>query len=1109
MPLFLSLAGPEAESRLPKQKLNAWLTLFAKFNNPKAMHSTDTLRALYTSLLSHPDRSLQSLALSCLFTYKSSHLSMHEERIRSLLDETRWRDELVILDIRNIEPHDRAEVVDVIIRLLFGFMLERKGRTRGADRRSAVLSALAGCTDDELGLLVDLMLKPMGMNCTNRSHMPFVVTPLASHVSDKQVTGFLTLLGDVLKNIGPQLLQYWPSLLGMTIDLISNAQSRIEALISQDDGVEFVEEELPVDSENDSPEVSSTKIIRSIRQLGLKRFADFFRSPVTFDYSPYMTSAYSAFITPRLSSLDRENTQAPSALMELFHVWTLESFHTHFLVEFNDQTLPKIYNCLVATHVKPSVISRIFDMVDKILAYSSADERIRETLLKPHVSLLLSNLAILVERTKGSAAITTPLYQRQISILSEIAQYSTDSTQASTLIGLFIPLLRKPAKFVPEKVKVDLIKIIGNLLSLIPDLSDRSAPTYKRTYALLSQLFQSLRSRTARLSLVATFQLFASIDHPLQVLVNLLQSLNAFSSKRIDEPDFDRRLEAFASLNETMYKSISASDWLPILYNMLHFIQDPVELAVRNNAAFTLRHFIDFVAARSSQEYEDIFQNTLFNGLKNGLRSKNEMVRVEVLGVIAYAVEKCGHIHAMQEMQPLLEGGDEEANFFNNILHVQIHRRARSLRRLADHCDEKHLRSNTLAEIFIPLVENYVVSTSTIDHHLVNDAIMATGRMAKHLAWGPYYALVQKYLKLSKVKDESERVYIRTLVALLENFHFPMDELVPEADAVEDATAPEDPDEVNPDDNDLLEVVDISTFKPRSVGSTARIADAVNSRLLPNLLSHLETHDATTDDNTRIPISIGIVTVTQHLPVAIREPQITRLLTIMSQILRSKSQETRDLTRDALNRIAINLGPTYLPLILRELRAALLRGPQLHVLAYIAHSLLVHVTSGEHAERFETLDECVNDIAYVSAEVVFGQSGKDVQAEDFKTKMREVRSASSKGLDSFGIIAKFITPNKISSLLVPLRSIMHETESVQVMQRVEDVLSRVAAGLNANKHLTATELLVLCHTLITQNAKFLKQQQPRRKPTAKSDAIVQIKRQVTRETDHYANNSFR
>lgn len=40
------------------------------------------------------------------------------------------------------------------------------------------------------------------------------------------------------------------------------------------------------------------------------------------------------------------------------------------------------------------------------------------------------------------------------------------------------------------------------------------------------------------------------------------------------------------------------------------------------------------------------------------------------------------------------------------------------------------------------------------------------------------------------------------------------------------------------------------------------------------------------------------------------------------------------------------------------------------------------------------------------------------------------------------------------------------------MQRI-DTLRRMASGLNANEHLQVTDMLTLCHTLISQNATFL------------------------------------
>lgn len=1083
--------------------MSSWLTLFSKFVNPKALRSTEVLRSIYISLLSHPDRSLQKLALSCLLTYKSPRLAPREDTLHVLLDDTRWRDELTQLDITQLEEKDRQEFVDVVIRLLFGLMLEKRGRTRGADRRAAVLTALGGCTDDELQLLVDLMLQPISKDTAMDVDGEYNIRPVSGEVSDKQQIGFLTLLGDVMKHLGSRLVPRWPVLLGTLLDLLANAQSRIasQKQVDADADAEPAAEADAEDEENAEESAGTTRGARTIRQLGLKRFADFFRCPVEYDFSPYMPTAFRELISPRIPSLDLENTQAPSALLELFFVWSSRKEYVRFLVVYDKRTLPKIYDCLIATNVKPTVISRVFDVVDNLLALSVADAEVLEGVLKPDVSRLLTDISILVERTKGIATVADTLGRRQISILSELAPYMQDSEQAATLLGLFLPLLRKPSKVVPEKTKVDMVKILNNLFPLIPDLADVNSSIHTRTFALLSLLFQTLRSRQGRVALAAAFRCLADAAESLRPLAGLMESLNAYSRKRMEEPDFDRRLGAFTELNETSYSSLPSKHWLPILYNMLSFIQDPAELTIRNNAAHTLKRFTDVVAQSDDVEYEITFTKVLWPGLRNGLRSKNELVRAEILSVISHAVAKCDRIASLQEMRPLLAGGDDEANFFNNIHHVQIHRRTRALRRLAEHCDSGQVRSTTLAEIFVPLVGNFITSTATVDHHLVNEAIITTGKMARHLNWGAYFALVQSYLKLSRLKDASERVYIRALVAILDNFHFsmekPVEQDVPSEDAEQEVLDATEADDSAP--ADLL--------APAKLPEAARIEDAVNNRLLPSLLHHLEKRDEN-EDSLRIPISIGIVQVAKHLPPKPREAQTSRLLTILSQVFRSKSQETRDLTRETLCRIAVTLGPSYLPIILRELRAALLRGPHLHILAFVTHALLVHVTSGESASQFGNLDDCVNDVAHVSAEVIFGESGKDVQAEGFKTKVREVKSSSSKGFDSFAIIAKYITPSKISNLLLPIRNILKETETLKVLQQVDDLLRRIAGSLNANEHLVPAELLVLCHTLISQNAKFLKNV-PKRDGSEKDIGGIQMKRKVDQEIDHYANNSFR
>ncbi|KAI0268459.1 armadillo-type protein [Russula aff. rugulosa BPL654] len=1059
IPLFLNQASPLGPAKLPRTKLAAWFSLFSNFTNP---------RYLYL-LPFFPDRSLQGLALSCLCTYKPPYLLPHADRLRGLLDESRWRDELAQLDIANISGEERPTLVDAVVRLLFGFVRERRTR----DRRGTVLAALGGCTDSELYLLVKLMLQdvlPAALETTDVGVIPSV----ASDASLKQQIGFLHLLGDVLKQLGTRLTSRWHALISATISLTSHAQGSLEALRqdNKDPDPEGDIELLPEEVEETDLQASSPKQLRTVRQLGIRRFTDFFRISVPFNFEPYMKEAFRALLSPRLASLPRENTQAPSGLLDLLFVWSSDERYATFLVDYDERVLPQVYGCLTAPGVKPTVISRILDIVD-------LHEDIQQRAIRPHVTILLTNLSTLVQDTKVDVVASNQLAQRQISILSGLSHYLEDGTQASTLLKLFFPLLRKPTKHVGERVKADILKIMANLFPLIPDLSEPSTSAHKLTFELVSSLFQSVRSRQCRVALIAAFNALSSIDVSLRDLAELLEQLNAYSTKRIEEPDFDRRLEAFSKLNETLHTSLTPPQWLPILYNLLHFIQSPNELAIRRNSSQGFKNFVDAVVVGSDPEYQTIFMRRLLPGLKNGLRSKNEMVRSDVLGVIAYAVSRCDNITTLQDMKVLLEGGDEEANFFNNIYHVQLHRRIRALNRLSDHCDASQLRSSTLADIFVPLVGNFITPASHTDHHLVTAAIVSTGRMARHLSWGPYYALVQQYLKMAGTKDSSERLYIRTIVAILDSFHFPMDEIaVPQSSGELDAVEPEDANE--------------EQSPPDPTPTSSRISDAVNHRLLPALIRHLENRNEA-EDALRIPVSIGIAKIALHLPGVIREAQVTKLVTVLSQVLRSKSSETRDITRDALCKICIVI----------EMRGALFRGPQLHVLAYVTHALLVHVTKPENVETFKRLDNCVEDVTHISAE--------DVQSEDFKTKMREVRSSGSKGLDSLAIIARFITPSKISSLLRPLRAVMQETETLKVMVKVDDVLRRLSSGLNSNEHLGPKELLVLCHTLISQNSKFQKNpmKASQKRKRVKGHAIVEIKRDPVLFEDHYAVNSFR
>jgi U3 small nucleolar RNA-associated protein 20 len=912
VPMFLIVSGHDDSTkssfstRQLQQRTASFLELLAKFVNPKAAFRTNELHEVYLDILAKGDAKLQGLALGCLITYKSPKLVPYEDNLRALLDDSKFRDELVHFDLGVdggiIDQLHRDELVPITIRVLYGIITSKRGRSSAqaaAGRKQAALSALTPCTSGELATLIDLMTEPF--------------TSGAEGLAGRQQLGFLSLLGDVLRYIGPQTVDHWPRLIETTISMVESAQKRLS------NETEVVEEQ-----ETDEVPEGGNAPLRNIRSMGIKRLVQFARSRTDFDLSPFLPAIYASVISPRIDKLEIENTQAPSGILDLIAAFAATSGTAESLSRFDERVLPKVFACMVAVKVKPSVIGRVFDVIESLLADS-------EAVLLPYLDPLLSYIIRLVEQLKHSPS--EDLMRRLLSILSRLSTSVTNGPQAQQLAGLLGPMLRQSNKQLPEKGKINVLETLQRLYAISPDFADPTSTFFTQHYELVSNLFQSLFAPFARRALVAALEVFAKSDPSLATSVQIVADINAYSTRRMEEPDFDRRLTAFARLNDGDETPDSPREWLPLIRSALFFIHEPEELSIRTNASSLLRRFVSLVGDASTGSYVDTLSFVVLPGLRQTIRSKLELVRNEALVVISHAVKTCSGVPALVDMQVLLAEGDDEANFFSNMVHIQVHRRARAIRRLR----EVDLSEKSISGIFLPLLEHIINgATDVTDHHLVNEAILSIGALAKRLRWPRYNALLMRFLRQGSTKTPQQKFYIRAMSAIIDNFHFDL-----EAKEIVEA------------DGDELE--DEETDEVTAVGT--RITEVVLTRLLPALSRFVVQKDEA-EDTIRIPVALGIVKIAAALPSKSSEVEILRIITTISQILRSKDQDTRDLTRETICKIAVFLGPHWLPRVLKELREALQRGPQKHVLAVTTHAILVQATST--GDRFD-LDDAAED----------------------------------------------------------------------------------------------------------------------------------------------------
>lgn len=1099
--------SPHLSTRQRQQRTASYLELLSKFANPKAVFRAAELHALYLSILCKGEQKLQGLALRCLMTYKSPNLLPYEENLRTLLDDPKFRDELARfslgIDSEIINPQHREEVIPVTIRILYGIITSRRGRSSTAQglaaRKQAMLTSLSGCSSDELSTLIDLMLEPF--QTASDSSAPTSAHDVVN-VAGRQQLGFLTLLADLLRYLGPQTVSHWPRLIGMTIKLVRDAQKRLTH--EQDTSVDAFGSTAEDETEEIAEPEKGAIPLRHIRSLGIKRLVQFVQTTTTFDFSPYLSAIFASIISPRLDKLEIENTQAPSGTLDLIAALAASPETALALVEYDNRTLPKVFACMTAVTVKPAVIGRVFDIVEALL--EEGDSATTEIVLSPHIHPLLENVIGLVKNLKQSA--NPDIMERLLLILSRLSAVVIDGQQAQQLASLLGPMLRQSNKQLPEKGKVNVLNTLQKLYAISPDFADPTNEFFTRHYELIANLFQTMFFPSSRRALVAVLEKFAQSDASLLPSFKAVSDINAYSARRLDEPDFDRRLKTFAQLNDAEFTSLpkSSREWLPLLRSALFFVQEPEELSIRTNASSLIQRFISLVGGSQDGPLVDALLNVIMPGLRRVLGSKVELVRNEVLQTLSHAIKVCEGLPVFAEMRRLLADG-EEANFFVNLSHIQVHRRARALRRLRDACGHGEMRETTLSTIFLPVLEHIVAgSTDVSDHHLVNEAISTIGAISASLRWSKYNALIMRYIRLGKVRSAQQKLYIRVVSSIIDGFHFDLRpiEIAPvvQGDAADEIEEVEQADDGSEGEEPLAIQAGVLQAE-----ESERITGSILTRLMP-ALSNFVAQKGDTDDSIRIPLALPTVKLASVLPGDSSSVEILRTITTISQILRSKEQDTRDIARDTICKITVFLGPVWLVRVLKEVRAALQRGPQKHVAAVVIHAMLVLAASEK--DRFGLPDVAIEDAVHASSEVIWGESGKDVESEGFKTKMREVRGASSRGLDNFQLVSRLVPPSKISTILAPIREIMHASQAVKAMQHIDEALRRVALGLNANERIQPADILSLCYSLISGNSTYLKaKRKAPRQSKAADNYHVQMKRDAKEEVDFYALNAHK
>ncbi|MPC37193.1 Small subunit processome component 20 [Portunus trituberculatus] len=785
--------------RAPIKSLCEQLTVLSKFHNPRMVLHAQHLEHTYHQLLSHPLPGVQRLALDCIMSYSHAHLTPYRESLYRIVDDRSFKHALTLFSIdgseQSVEEEHRGSLLPCLLRLLYGKMHHKTGpntagRGKIAARKAVVLRFLAGTREAELGTFLDLSFEVLAPHLEGSTLT--VVTRARSSLDLQQTVPLsrllsaLTTLQNIVDKIGNLLTERVPFLLKVTLYIAAAADSLLGQRAKM------------------APRHIS--FLKHLRQLAQRQVETFFSRFAEYQWSAEeLEAVFEAVVWHSLPRLPDEGLVSPSPLLELFCCWAQHPRYMPLLARHHpSQTsltpLPYLVQLLRHPKCSSTVVSSVLSLVEHLLTLpdsipeqgeplplsphmlpmerrpsrdGEADMNYGTALLTPHLDPLLQSLGTHLAKVGQGQAVAA----RDLNILSSLTRWVTSTEVSGELLSLIVPMMAKHQVKKEEKVS-QLLAACCHLLGVVKDPE-------QHLRSLLS-MFGWVGLRQAREHLCQAFVVLAGTNSALQQLAITAVDLNAWSTRAVEEVDFERRLARYRTLTQLLadLQQLDLPMSLLLVHHNMFVLQHQEDAALRDVAALCLTQLVDACARlKESQRSmaKEVVVDRLLPQVRAALRGEREVVRLEAVAVLRHVVHTCPDLHPhLADLHQLADTTDEDTDFFSNMQHIQRHRRARALSRLVDKlvAGTLSMTPETLTDYLLPLASVYLFKDEYVsDEYLMASCVATIGAVAGCLPWFPYQRLLRHYLGLMLKGDLKHlRLGVKVIDAILDAFHEEVEE---------------------------------------------------------------------------------------------------------------------------------------------------------------------------------------------------------------------------------------------------------------------------------------------------------------------------------------------
>uniref|UniRef100_A0A0R3RU82 DRIM domain-containing protein n=1 Tax=Elaeophora elaphi TaxID=1147741 RepID=A0A0R3RU82_9BILA len=569
-------------------------------------------------------------------------------------------------------------------------------------------------------------------------------------------------------------------------------------------------------------------------------------------------------------------------------------------------------------------------------------------------------------------------------------------------------------------------------------------------------------------------------------LLSYVVSLDAWDGRRIDEPDYDKRHDAYVNL----HKALTADEVIEpvLLYLQLHndyyVIVQVNDISLRSAATKNFRNVIEYFGKcnMNEREKQNGVDSHILPLVLKGLHDQKEVIRHDFANLLVSMIASFPTHRHLRHLESLRNTAEVDLDFFENITHMQIHRRQRAFYKLTQDLQSKKIGipNGVLLRFVLPFLQPYVMNLSSSTSALSDAALALLTQIMRGAPWKKYFPMLDFYMK--RLKKESVNVnhkaVIRIIVALVDAFHYNISEEEQEPVIKRKRTNDELEIETNDTPNDWvagIEEVSIEVdTSDRLKRNTSSIHQKVVGYLIPrlkdcatgkDLVSHRKAQSGKyykeDDDIQRAPIAFATVKLLKKMPQKVMDDNLPGVIIKICSLLMSRSTGIREAAGKTVIEIAKILGPKYLRFIIREMKQTMRKGYQLHVMIFYVHKLL---SAMEEQLCAGDLDSCLMDIVDVCTMDLFGSAAEEKTVSGITKDVPEAKIQRT--YETYRLLGRYISSQYLGSVLTVLKKVVESAPDIKTLQKVSRLLRQYSLGLSTNEGIEPEVALIFAHQLL-------------------------------------------